>query len=321
MRKAYKISLLFVLILAFALFASCSFGGSAQGGLNGGSINGTSDNSSGSVADTPDDNNGDSVQNGVGGGSSVPGSSSTSDTASQGGDFQDVVLTLVVEGGLISWTDVGAEVYKLFVGDKEFTTTETEFTPDGISYGVHIITVKAYLSLEPVVSVVGVAEYVVRPTPPVITLVDGVISWDEFDGAIGYAIYLNDAFIAQKADNCYLPEEDGYYSVCALFEDERLNTARSNAVVVGDVKLTAPVVELVGNMLKWTQSVGAELYYIYFDGVLKVVVSAEGETCEYDLTEWSNNPEDYPEGFTITVVAYSTVYGESDASNGVKFCV
>ena len=305
-----------------AIFVACSFGSGSSFSSSGSGSQSAVDGSGETGSDYSQE--GDTSQrpsqgDDQGSASDGEGEISASDTGSETPPVEFVVWT---ENGVIFWTDVSAKVYEITVGDYAFTLTETEFIPTEITFGVHMVEVKAYLSLEPLVTVFGTLEYIVKHPPLKVELIDGVLAWDGVAGAVGYQIYLNNAFIAQITGCEYAPQEDGYYTVSVVFEDENLNSDQSVAVAVGKLKPNPPIIVITGGWLTWRAVVGAEMYYIQFNGRNKSSVLAGEGDCEYNLLQvWAAYAEEYPDGVDVTVVAYSSVGGFSEPSNVITFVI
>jgi len=227
-----------------------------------------------------------------------------------------------IYGSTICWSDVGANVYAVYIGEKQVAVTKTSYVPKNLSTGVYKVVVKAFLSDDGSISVESQTEYVVKAQKPQLTVNGSVISWDEVIGAKGYNIYKESAFIAQIQANSFTVEEDGIYSVSVVFEDERLNSEISSSVEVGSNVLSSPVLSRDGNYIEWTEVANAQTYLIYVNGKVAQMVTAGSDNKLNFMTIYILKfAQDYPEGVTVTVVARSSGFEDSTPSNEILFNV
>jgi hypothetical protein len=181
---------------------------------------------------------------------------------------------------------------------------------------VYEVSVKAYLKLEPIVCVTGRIEVAIRGLAPVVTVNGSLLSWTAVDGAACYQIFKETAYFAQISGTS-LEVEAGIYTVVAVFDDERLNSPASQAVVVGAYEVVAPRLTLNGDYIEWTAVEGAMYYEIYVNGTLAKKFTGTRYNFRPHYIEFCES--DYPNGVTITVVAYINKNSKSPHSNEVFF--
>ncbi len=256
-------------------------------------------------ADFSSESNTDSIQTGTG-------------DSSGGGDVIDGVALIAEHvDGEIRWNDVDAAVYEIIIdGVSCDTTTEHVFSLADYTHGVYSVEIRAYMSL-------GKGDYasafiicVIRAETLTVTLQDRTLCWQAVNGAVGYKIYKDDAFITQISQTSYVAEEDGIYSVSVIFEDARLNSEKSIPIAVGNIALSAPTLTIEGSLLKWTEIPGAQMYFVCMgDERIATVMTNRLDIGKIYANKYK---EDYPDGITVYVYA---AMGDKDGphSNTVTY--
>jgi len=223
-------------------------------------------------------------------------------------------ITAVFDGEILSWQG-GAEYYYVYIdGEKVCRTEDVSFLPE-VSAGLHGVQIcGVYQDGSEVFS--DTVEIAV-PYPSPVVYADGrTLKWDLCSDAAGYNIYKEGAFIAQIQVNFYFCDEDGAYSVSLAFDDERLNSPRSNSVIVAENTGDAPVLSLEGDVLKWSAVPDSQYYSIKVNG--KTVMIIEGTVC--DISDYFTMHEEYSGEVKLTVSARFE-NGEGTASNEVSYVV
>ena len=152
-----------------------------------------------------------------------------------------------------------------------------------------------------------------------------LLQWESIPGAEGYRINKNGEFCAEINQCGYRPIDAGVYSVCAVFDDERLNSDFCGEIPI-NVLLTRPQISIDGGTLFWEKVPGAVLYIVVFDNGAKVESTPFGVNPDFIThpiinIEWVK--DNYPNGVNIYVIArviYSEGnYVDSAPSNSVLF--
>ena len=204
-------------------------------------------------------------------------------------------ITAMFDGEILFWQG-GAEYYYVYIdGEKVCRTEDVSFLPE-VSAGLHGVRIcGVYQDGSEVFS--DTVEIAV-PYPSPVVYADGrTLKWDLCADAAGYNVYKEGAFIAQIQANFYLCDEDGAYTVSLVFDDERLNSPRSNSVIVAENTGDAPVLKINGSVIEWSEVKGTVFYYICFNE--KRVAICEG--LSFDISDLYAQMDNSYDGVSITV--------------------
>lgn len=244
--------------------------------------------------------------------------------------------TITISGNYVAWTEVeNATGYEVFVnGESKGTQTKCSYAITSTDAGEYKITVKALcngfydaseLSNEVVYTLKGNAgTELVTLDSPVITLTDGVLSWEAVEGASTYMIYVDGTKKYETAaTNFRIPEtfgvgEYGFTVVASNPTSEiHLNSKASNSVThkVEALDLTKPLLSIfmrgdgyVGvidsdgylviksydevsdfTQLMWYLEQDGEYYNIkLYDGRYLAWIGANGDGSEVMAVDWGS---------------------------------
>ncbi len=251
-------------------------------------------------------------------------SSSTNEISPPEPCLADPILKWNAEEGALSWNDVGATVYTVYLNGEYFGLTENlSYSVADLKYGIYSAEVRCYAELGDQAYSKGTLEFVVKAQPPEVAADGMTISWQAADGALYYEIYARDdsgkvTFIAQIQGNSYTAEADGEYFVKVVFGDERLSSDLSAPVAVGDLPLTPPQnVRQEGDSIIWSAVVGAQLYIVYADG--KTVYMGNATSFDFRSKFEERFAESHPNGVSITVVCRADGKEDSKPSSPITY--
>jgi len=263
---------------------------------------------------TPGGNTGNSNTTNEGSSSIVTNNSSTKPD-----DYSGVELSVWIEGSELCWTDVSAVLYSVCVGEDTFTTADTRIE-HSLPAGIYEVSVRAYFSVEPLKFKDFTGEAVVRAQPPVLTVDGRTLTWSAATGDAVYNVYKDGKLLAQVAENRFVAEEDGLYSVSVVYGDNRLSSDASAAVAVGSVPLSQPSIFLTGTVISWSVVPGAEAYVVLAEGEVATVIFGENNVSVDFLSIYNNKySQKYPGGVNVCVYARSSGADDSPRSETVFF--
>lgn len=230
---------------------------------------------------------------------------------------EPVTLSVAFSDGAIEWDDVSAHVYIVKIDGKQVESTGALSYVPSLSAGIYTAEVVAYLSFSPTKTISGQVEIFIPASPPTLFVEGDLIFWSETEGAAGYDIYKDGSLLCRVTESRYLAAQDGLYSVKVVFDDARMNSAMSEAVVVGEVELSAPIIRIDGDFIRWSAVPGAQLYVVYIEGAVATV--CVDTFFELSLLYSLQYAQDYPEGIEVAVSAKSENADDSPLSNTVIY--
>ncbi|MCH5147639.1 MAG: hypothetical protein J1F61_06565, partial [Clostridiales bacterium] len=155
---------------------------------------------------------------------------------------------------------------------------------------------------------------------PTITLVGNIIKWDAVENADGYEVYEGTYLVSTQAERGYIIEKESVgeytFTVKATSTSARYLTSPASAPIIfkyNPTVLSAPVIEISGNVITWSAIENAESYRIYEDGT----VVSEVQELQYIAKPTEGGTHRY------AVMATSTDYNYASSllSNTVTYTV
>ena len=218
----------------------------------------------------------------------------------------EVTLLVEVGDGKITWRAENATIFEVYADGALVAETVGHAFSD-FTTGVHSVEIRAYETVGKGRYVSETVEVIARAPAPEVTYDKDkeLLQWESIPGAEGYRINKNGEFCAEINQCGYRPIDPGVYSVCAVFDDERLNSDFCGEIPI-NVLLTRPQISIDGDMLFWKKVPGAVFYKVVFDNGARTEITPVGVNPDFIThsiinIEWVK--DNYPNGVNIYVIA------------------